>query len=79
MIWLTWRQQRLEMLIGGALTLLVAVLVIRTRLDLRSTYRILVIAAAVLFGLAMNALLAWWSWPADQIQDGIAGLQRGRF
>jgi hypothetical protein len=149
MIWLTWRQQRLETLIGGALTLMVAVLVIRTGLDLRSAYHTLgisaclgpqhtqdaacqnvlstfldqivglsslstslsflpllvgvllaapmalemeqgtfrlawtqsitrsswlrvrlglTIAAAVLFGLGMGALLTWWRWPADQLQ-----------
>lgn len=47
MIWLTWRQQRLEFLIGGALIFVVAVLVIRTGLDLRSAYSTLGINACL--------------------------------
>ncbi len=149
MIWLTLRQQRLEMVIGGVLLLAVAAIVMKTGMDLHAAYTtlgiggclgqpstqdaacqtslstftneivalsslsaslsilplvvgvllaaplalemeqgtfrlawtqsitrlswlrarlILVIAIALLFGLAMGAFLTWWRWPADQIQ-----------
>ncbi len=47
MIWLTWRQQRLETLLGGALLALLAVFVLLTGLDMASTYRSLGVAACI--------------------------------
>ncbi len=47
MIWLTWRQQRLETLIGAALAFMVTVLIIRTGLDLRSAYSTLRIGSCL--------------------------------
>jgi CDP-diglyceride synthetase len=47
MIWLTWRQQRLEALIGGALLALLAVFLLVTGLDMASTYQRLGVAACL--------------------------------
>jgi hypothetical protein len=47
MIWLTWRQQRLEILLGGALLALLAIFVLVTGLDIDSTYRRLGVGACL--------------------------------
>ena len=47
MIWLTWRQQRLEALIGGALLALLAVFLLLTGLDMASTYQRLGVGACL--------------------------------
>jgi hypothetical protein len=47
MIWLTWRQQRLEALIGGALLALLAVFLLVTGLDMASTYQRLGVGACL--------------------------------
>lgn len=47
MIWLTWRQQRLEMLIGGAILALLAVFLLVTGLDMASTYQHLGVATCL--------------------------------
>jgi hypothetical protein len=47
MIWLTWRQQRLEALIGGALLGLLAVFLLVTGLDMASAYQRMGVAACL--------------------------------
>jgi hypothetical protein len=47
MIWLTWRQQRLEALLGGALLALLALYLLVTGLDMASTYHRLDVAACL--------------------------------
>ncbi len=47
MIWVTWRQQRLETLIGGAVLALVAALLLWTGLDMAATYQHTGVAACV--------------------------------
>ena len=47
MIWLTWRQQRLEALIFGAILAVVGVVVLTTGLDMRGSFRHLGVAACV--------------------------------
>lgn len=47
MIWLTWRQQRLETLLGGALLALLAVFLLVTGLDMASAYQRLGVAACL--------------------------------
>lgn len=47
MIWLTWRQQRLEAMIGGALLAVVAAFLLVTGLDMASTYQRLGVAACL--------------------------------
>lgn len=47
MIWLTWRQQRLEALIGGVILALFAALVLKTGLDLHAAYQSTGVAACI--------------------------------
>jgi hypothetical protein len=47
MIWLTWRQQRLEALIGGAIMALLALFLLVTGLDMASAYQHLGVAACL--------------------------------
>lgn len=47
MIWLTWRQQRLEALIGGGLLAVVTAFLLVTGLDVASTYQHLGVAACL--------------------------------
>jgi hypothetical protein len=47
MIWLTWRQQRLEILLGGALLALLTIFVLVTGLDMASAYQRLGLAGCL--------------------------------
>jgi hypothetical protein len=47
MIWLTWRQQRLETLIGGAILALLAIFLLVTGLDIASSYQQLGVGACL--------------------------------
>ena len=47
MIWVTWRQQRLEAMIGGAVLALLAVFLLTTGLDMASTYTSLGVGACL--------------------------------
>jgi hypothetical protein len=75
MIWLTWRQQRLETLIGAALLALLVIFLLVTGLDMASSYQQLGVAACLTshtlacgdvisafrdqFG-AVNSIVAWF-------------------
>lgn len=47
MIWVTWRQQRFEALIGGAVLALAAIFLLKTGVDLATTYRTLGVPACL--------------------------------
>jgi hypothetical protein len=47
MIWLTWRQQRLETMIGGAVAALVLIFLLKSGFDMASAYQHMGVSACV--------------------------------
>jgi len=74
MLWVTWRQQRLETLIGGVVLALVAVLLLKTGLDLAGTYQRTGVAACVAGRVVQHAPPASCGDVVQAFRDQVAPL-----